>query len=128
MMVFYSPDWTNTGFSFILLTVNLFRHSTLTEQGLYICLRHVHCSDSQQLSYIILRNQPICLLKKALVSRITVVTKKNGLFILEKGLCYIRRLRSVRKKGMAHGKRAWRYKKRAWRSTILKGPRVNTIW
>ena len=35
MMVIYSPDWTNTGFSFILLTVNLFRHSTLTEQGLY---------------------------------------------------------------------------------------------
>ena len=34
-MVLYSPDWTNTGFSFILLTVNLFRHSTLTEQGLY---------------------------------------------------------------------------------------------
>ena len=31
----YSPDWTITGFSFILLTVNLFRHSTLTEQGLY---------------------------------------------------------------------------------------------
>ena len=36
MMVLYSPDWTNTGFSFILLTVNLFRHSTLTEQGLYV--------------------------------------------------------------------------------------------
>ena len=36
MMVLYSPDWTNTGFSFILLTVNLFRHSTLTEQGLYL--------------------------------------------------------------------------------------------
>ena len=34
-MVLYSPDWTNTGFSFILLTINLFRHSTLTEQGLY---------------------------------------------------------------------------------------------
>ena len=37
-MVLYSPDWTNTGFSFILLTVNLFRHSTLTEQGLYLKL------------------------------------------------------------------------------------------
>ena len=37
-MVLYSPDWTNTGFSFILLTVNLFRHSTLTEQGLYVKL------------------------------------------------------------------------------------------
>ena len=35
MMVLYSPDWTNTGFSFMLLTANLFRHSTLTEQGLY---------------------------------------------------------------------------------------------
>ena len=34
-MVFYSPDWTNTEFSFILLTVNLFPHSALTEQGLY---------------------------------------------------------------------------------------------
>ena len=28
-MVLYSPDWTNTGFSFILLTVNLFRHSKI---------------------------------------------------------------------------------------------------
>ena len=36
MMVLYSPDWTNTGFSFILLTVNPFRHSTLTEHGLYL--------------------------------------------------------------------------------------------
>ena len=35
-MVLYSPDWTNTGFSFILLTVNLFRHCTLTELGLYM--------------------------------------------------------------------------------------------
>ena len=34
----YSPDWTNTWFSFILQTVNLFRHSTLTEQGLYLTL------------------------------------------------------------------------------------------
>ena len=31
VMVLYSPDWTNLGFSFILLTVNLFRHSTLIE-------------------------------------------------------------------------------------------------
>ena len=31
----YSPDWKNTGFSFTLLTVNPFRHSTLTEHGLY---------------------------------------------------------------------------------------------
>ena len=42
MMVLYSPDWTNTGFSFILLTVNLFRHSTLTEQGLYILFYHLN--------------------------------------------------------------------------------------
>ena len=34
-MVLYSPYWTNSGFSFILLTVNLFRHSTLIEHGLY---------------------------------------------------------------------------------------------
>ena len=42
-MVLYSPDWTNTGFSFILLTVNLFRHSTLTEQGLYGPRREKTC-------------------------------------------------------------------------------------
>ena len=30
-MVFYSPDWTNIWFSFILLTVNRFRHHTLIE-------------------------------------------------------------------------------------------------
>ena len=34
-MVLYSPDWTNTGFSFILLTVNLFRHPTLIEHRHY---------------------------------------------------------------------------------------------
>ena len=34
-MVLYSPDWTNIGFTFILLTVNLFRHPTLIEHGLY---------------------------------------------------------------------------------------------
>ena len=34
-MVLYSPDWTNIGFSFILLTVILFRHPTLIEHGLY---------------------------------------------------------------------------------------------
>ena len=44
----------------------------------------MHCPDSQQISYIILRNKATCLLKIALVSRITVVTKENGLFILEK--------------------------------------------
>ena len=35
VMVLYSPGWTNIGFSFILLTVNLFRHLTLIERGLY---------------------------------------------------------------------------------------------
>ena len=35
VMVLYSPDWTNIGFSFILLTVNPFCHSTLIEYGLY---------------------------------------------------------------------------------------------
>ena len=35
-MVLYSPDWTNIGFSFILLAVNLFRHYTLIEYRLYI--------------------------------------------------------------------------------------------
>ena len=37
-MVLFSPDWTNIGFFFILLTVNLFRHSTLIEHGLYLML------------------------------------------------------------------------------------------
>ena len=41
----YSPDWANTGFSFIFLTVNLFRHSTLTELGLYW-----QCKQNQQLT------------------------------------------------------------------------------
>ena len=34
VMLLYSP-WTITGFSFILLTVNLFRHPTIIEHGLY---------------------------------------------------------------------------------------------
>ena len=34
-MVLYSPDWSNIGFSFIFLTVNLFNHPTLIENGLY---------------------------------------------------------------------------------------------
>ena len=37
-MVLYSPDWTNIGVSFILLTVDLLRHPTLIEHGLYIDL------------------------------------------------------------------------------------------
>ena len=51
----------------------------------------MHCPDSQQISYIILRNQVTCLLKIALVSGITVVTKENGLFILENGLLFYRK-------------------------------------
>ena len=35
-MVLYSPERTNIGFSFILLTVNLLRHPTLIEHGLYL--------------------------------------------------------------------------------------------
>ena len=34
-MVFYSPECTNIGVSFILLTVNLFRHHTRIKHGLY---------------------------------------------------------------------------------------------
>ena len=47
--------------------------------------------ESQQISDIILRNQVTCLLKIALVSRITVVTKENGLSILEKRLLFYRK-------------------------------------
>ena len=49
------------------------------------------CPDRKQISYIILRNQVTCLLKIALVSRITVVTKENGLFMLEKRLLFYRK-------------------------------------
>ena len=41
-MVLYSPDWTNSGVSFILLAVNLFRHPTLIEHGLY----HFHTLEA----------------------------------------------------------------------------------
>ena len=34
VMVLYLFNWTNMGFSFIFLTVNLFRHSALIEHGL----------------------------------------------------------------------------------------------
>ena len=34
-MVLCSPDWTHIACSFLLLTVNLFRHPTLIEHGLY---------------------------------------------------------------------------------------------
>ena len=54
MMVLYSPDWTNTGFSFILLTVNLFRHSTLTEQGLYfIILCFINRMDPDEMPHFV---------------------------------------------------------------------------
>ena len=35
VMVLYLSDLTNIGYSFIFLTVNLFRHSTLIKHGLY---------------------------------------------------------------------------------------------
>ena len=41
-MVLYSPDWTNIGFSFILLTVNLFRHPTHIEHGQYSIVEAIH--------------------------------------------------------------------------------------
>ena len=64
----------------------------------------------------------------ALVSRITVVTKENGLFILlfYRLLFYRKGYDPSEKKAWCMGKGAWRYKKRAWRSAILKGPRGNT--
>ena len=37
-MVLYSHNWTNIGFSFIILTVNLFCHPTLIKHGLYVHL------------------------------------------------------------------------------------------
>ena len=63
------------------------------------------CPDSQQISYIILHNQVTCLLEIALVSRIMVVTKENGLFILEKGLLFYKKGYDRSEKGMAHRKR-----------------------
>ena len=51
----------------------------------------MHYPDRKQISYIILRNQVTCLLKIALVFRITVVTKENGLFMLEKRLLFYRK-------------------------------------
>ena len=49
-MLLYSPDWTNTGFSFILLTVNLFRHSTLKPLSHCAGVATVH-SDAGQPVY-----------------------------------------------------------------------------
>ena len=65
----------------------------------------MHCPDSQQISYITLRNQVTCLLKIAQVSRITVVTKETGLFTLENELLFYRKGYDRSEKGTAHGKR-----------------------
>ena len=58
---------------------------------------------------MILRNQVICLLKIALVSQIMVVTKENGLFMLENGLLFYRkgydRSDVVLEKGIGAGKK-----------------------
>ena len=58
-MVIHSPDWTNTGFSFILLTVNLFCHSSLIEQGLY----HIF---SCAVAFIVVRKKECIILVKTL--------------------------------------------------------------
>ena len=51
------------------------------------------CALSRQstISYIILCNQVTCLLKIALVSRITVVTMENGLIILKNLLLFYKK-------------------------------------
>ena len=43
VLVLYSPDWTNIGFSFIFQTVNLFGHPTLIEHRLIIYAYLVCC-------------------------------------------------------------------------------------
>ena len=48
VMALYSPDWTNIRFSFIFLTVNLFRHPTLIEHGLYSFSKWIYSSASQE--------------------------------------------------------------------------------
>ena len=57
VMVLYSPDLTNIGFSFILLAVNLFRH--LTQSSRDNTMYHFSCIVTKQeprnpLSYICL--------------------------------------------------------------------------
>ena len=47
-MVRYSPDWIHIGFTFILLTANLFRHPTLIEHELYASLKHQLLPNSRQ--------------------------------------------------------------------------------
>ena len=87
---------------------------------------HVHCPVCKQvqISYVIrphidqtLKNlgPPLELQRK-----MDFHTKKRDRSCKEK------RLRWVRKKGMAHRKRAWHSKNRAWHSAMLKGPRGNT--
>ena len=85
----------------------------------------MHCPDSQQISDIILRNQVTCLLKIALISQITVVTKEKDFSYKKKDCCFIEKATIGQKKAWRTGKGACRYKKRAWR--ILKGPSGNTI-
>ena len=45
-MVLDSPDWTNIGFPFIILTVNLFRHPTLMSTD-YMHFSMIHCKKRQ---------------------------------------------------------------------------------
>ena len=47
--VLYSPDWTHTGFSFIILTVNLFCHPTVIQHRLYFKFMCLNICDSPQL-------------------------------------------------------------------------------
>ena len=65
------------------------------------------------------------MLKIALVSQITAVTKENGLFILEKGLLFYRK--GYDRSEKRHGAREKRHVvTRKGRSAILKGPWGNT--
>ena len=57
-MVLYSPDWTIIGFSFILLAVNPFRHSTLIEHGLYCLNVNTFAKGSAQNGLAYLRFEP----------------------------------------------------------------------
>ena len=60
-MVLYLPDWTNRGVSFILQTVNLFRHYTLFEHGLLWLIRistvNIYIFQSKPLVNLDLRNR-----------------------------------------------------------------------
>ena len=54
-------------------------------------VKDVHCQDSQQIPYIILRNQVTMLAENSSGVWITVVTKQYGLFIREKRLLFYRK-------------------------------------